>query len=325
MDGAGAAMSGTPRSTMTELVRVAVSAPADESGVVLAERLSDAADHRTRLLIDGFVHENGPAPTRFAWIALGSHARRELHCASDQDHALLWADDRAAASSYAADLAATVIAGLVEFGMRECSGGYMADTWSRSVADWTAMLADHIEAPTPQAVLDTDIFLDMRHLAGDLDTTAQAQMLLTGADSTRLLHGLAVAANSFPVPLSAFGRLPRGSIDLKKGGLAAAVLLARLYGLRAQSADVATIQRYLAAQSGGILGPEITDRLVTAFQFLVALRLRHQKDQIESGDPLSDLVMVDQLTASDQERLRLALRSIKEAQSVTALTFRTDL
>ena len=52
--------------------------------------ISDAADTRTITLIDGFLHEAGPPPARFAWVVLGSHARRELHCASDQDHALFW-------------------------------------------------------------------------------------------------------------------------------------------------------------------------------------------------------------------------------------------
>ena len=80
--------------------------------------MSDAADARTRLLIDGFVHESGPPPARFAWVVLGSHARRELHCASDQDNALFWQTAQAAQTSYAKDLAAVVIEGLAEFGLR---------------------------------------------------------------------------------------------------------------------------------------------------------------------------------------------------------------
>ncbi len=67
--------------------------------------------------------------------------------------------------------------------------------------------------------------------------------LAAGAQSPRLLHGLALAANSFPTPLHAFGRLPKGTIDLKKTGLAPIVLLARLYGLRARSTSVGTDQR----------------------------------------------------------------------------------
>ena len=74
--------------------------------------LSDAADAQTRALIDGFVHESGPPPARFAWVVFGSHARRELHCASDQDSALFWQTEQAARTSYAKDLAVAVIDGL---------------------------------------------------------------------------------------------------------------------------------------------------------------------------------------------------------------------
>ena len=311
----------TPR----ELVRLALATPAGEPGLVVAEQLSDAADRRTRDLIDRFVHANGPAPARFAWVALGSHARGELHLASDQDHALLWDTRHGADSSYAADLAADVIAGLGEFGMQPCSGHYMADQWSRSLDDWLVMLRDHIEAPTPKAVLDTDIFLDMRALSGDLDVASALALLRAGAQSPRLLHGLAVAADSFGVPLTAFGRLPRDEVDLKKGGLAALVLLARLYGLQSDARGVGTLQRFAAAQEVGVLSPQISTRLRDAFQVLVDLRLRHQIDQVRTGEELSDRVAVADLSEPQQEALRTALRSVKEAQAVTALTFRTDL
>jgi hypothetical protein len=141
---------------MSDLVAVALAQPAGGTppGPDLGAALAQAADERTRDLVDGFVHQAGPPPGRFAWVALGSHARGELHCASDQDHALIWDTDRAAASSYADDLAAEVIAGLAEFGMRPCDGGYMADRWSVGLADWVLQARHRIDAPTPEAVVE---------------------------------------------------------------------------------------------------------------------------------------------------------------------------
>lgn len=171
---------------MTELVEVA------RAGGSLAA----AADARTRLLIDGFLHQAGPPPARFAWVLLGSHARGELHCASDQDHALFW--EKAPTGSYAADLAATVIDGLEQFGMRRCDGGYMADKWSYSVADWADILRERVNAPTPDAIVDADVFLDIRPLTAGVDVAPALAEL--ASESPRLLHGLAIAANSFPTP-----------------------------------------------------------------------------------------------------------------------------
>lgn len=314
----------------TELVAAALAAapaahspdsPDSDPGAALAR----AADLRTRDLVDGFVHQAGPPPGRFAWVALGSHARGELHCASDQDHALIWETDRAAGSGYAADLAAEVIAGLAEFGMRPCDGGYMADRWSLALADWVAQARHRIEAPTPEAVLDTDVFLDLRALAGTLDVTPAADVLLAGAGSQRLLHGLAVAATSFPTALNPFGRLPHGPIDLKRTGLAPLVLLARLYGLAAASRAVSTRERLAAASDAGVLSDELVTRLADGFEVLSRLRLDAQVAQVRAGLPLSDLVVADDLSEDERLALREAFRAVRAAQSVTAVTFRTDL
>lgn len=276
-----------------------------------------AADARTRLLVDGFVHEAGPPPDAFAWLALGSHARGEMHCASDQDHALVWGTSRAAGSAYAADLAASVIAGLEAFGMRRCDGGYMADTWSLSLADWIGRLREQVRAPTPQAVLDTDVFLDLRHLAGTLDATGMPAMLLTGADSPRLLHGLAVGANRFPVPLGPFARLPHGPIDVKRTGLVPLVLLARLSGLQARSAAVSTCERLTDAVAASVLSPSLGNALVDGFGTLSRLRLQAQL----SGVP----VVGRDLAAQDAAALRSAYQAIRTAQSAAAMAHRADL
>jgi CBS domain-containing protein len=287
--------------------------------------LSDAADACARGLIEGFVHEAGPPPARFAWVLLGSHARRELHCASDQDHALFWDSERAATTTYAADLAGTVIVGLEQFGMRRCDGGYMADAWSHSLADWVDILRERVQAPTPDAVVDTDVFLDLRPLTGTLDVTPAAAELARGADSPRLMHGLAQAANSFPPPLHAFGRLPRGPVDLKKTGLAPIVLLARLYGLRAGSSAVGTDQRLADAGTAGVLGQELTGRLRAAYELLTRLRLQNQLRQIDARQYVTDTVDMGSLPESDHDGLRDAFRAIKSTQSVTSVAFRTDL
>jgi CBS domain-containing protein len=312
---------GTPAS----LVDVARALHDTEPAIAVAAAMSDAVDDRTRALIDGFVAEAGPPPADFAWMALGSHARRELHCASDQDHALVWADDDAAASDYARELAGTVIEGLAAFGMRRCSGGYMADAWSHSVPQWLAHLHHLIAAPTPEAVVDADIFLDLRPVAGSLDTTAVVSVLQSGSESARLLHGLALAANSFGTPLTTLGRLPTGNIDVKRSGLAPVVLLARLYGLVAGGGAVSTRDRLATAAERGSLSAKLSGRLDFAYALLTRFRLHSQLAQLDRQEPITDIIAIADIPWQDQSLLRTALRSIKSAQSTTAVAFRTDL
>jgi CBS domain-containing protein len=307
------------------LVDVAVALSGSEPAFAVSAAMSDAVDARTVALITEYCERQGPPPSAFAWMALGSHARRELHCASDQDHALVWAEESAAHSSYARELAESVIAGLSAFGMRPCSGYYMADRWSHSLHEWLDITASRIDAPTPDAVLDTDIFLDLRVVAGDLDASPIIDLLRGGAHSQRLLHGLAQAAGHFGVPLTAFSRLPHGSIDLKKSGLAPVVLLARLYGLVAGATDVSTRGRLAAAASHGALSAKLSGKLDFAYTLLTRLRLHSQLRQISAGEPLSDVIAIEAIPWQDQGLLRTALRSVRSAQSVTAVTYRTDL
>lgn len=307
------------------LIEVAQSRWGDAPGIAVSRAMAEAVDALTAELVEGYQADEGPAPEPFAWMALGSHARGELHCASDQDHALVWTTPQVAASEYARGMADHVIAGLNEFGMRPCSGGYMANKWSMSLADWAALLHDRINAPTADAIVDADIFLDLRRVTGDLDPAPLHAVLASGGESARLLHGLAAAANSFPVPLNALGRLPKDTVDVKRTGMAPIVLLARVFALQAGSDEVATIARLRDASQAGLLSEQLTRRLIFAYTLLTRLRLGHQLEQINTGEPITDLVAVESIPWNDQKLLRKAFKSVKAAQSATALTFRTDL
>ena len=61
---------------------------APEIGRVLALQ----SDTATARLVDFTIERHGPAPVAWAWLALGSVARRELTLASDQDNALAYDD-----------------------------------------------------------------------------------------------------------------------------------------------------------------------------------------------------------------------------------------
>lgn len=296
-----------------------------QPALTVAAAMSAAVDERTRTLIAEFVATAGPPPAEFAWMALGSHARGELHCASDQDHALVWATPEAAGSDYAADMARSVIDGLTAFGMQPCSGNYMADHWSLSLDDWLALIQTHIDVVTPEAIVDTDIFLDLRPIAGSLDASATTALLLLGADSPRLLHGLAQAATSFPHGLNVLGRLPHRSIDLKRNAIAPTVLIARLFGLVARSPEVSTVGRLQAAADAGVLSRKLTARMLSAYALFTELRLTHQLQQVELGVDITNDEAIHDISAPDQKRLRAALKAVRAAQSTTSMAYRTDL
>jgi CBS domain-containing protein len=289
--------------------------------------LADHYDEVTRTALAAARERLGPPPVPYAWLALGSHARREPSLASDQDNALVLADDHPAAVEYGRALATEVVDALHASGLRRCDGDFMATTWTYSLTRWEEILRRRFIDPTPQEIVDVDVFLDLRPLAGDLDVSSLTDIMLAAADSGRLLHGLARAAVGYPSGLTPMGRLRvvEGCIDLKKGGLAPLTMLARTYGLAARATGVGTRERLAAAEAAHELSPRSAGRLGYAHALLTRLRLQHQLRCAHAGDPVTDAVPADRLRSVDEAGLKQALEALRAVQQATTLRFRTDL
>jgi CBS domain-containing protein len=311
----------------TDTVAVVERLLVDHAPIEVVAGLADHYDRVTRDALAQAQADLGPAPVPFAWVALGSHARREPSLSSDQDNALVLADDSPEAAEYGRLLATRVVGALDDAGLRRCDGDYMATTWAFSLRQWEETLRGRFLDPTPQEIVDADVFLDLRPVAGTLDVTPLQQIMLAAAGSSRLLHGLARAAVAFPSGLTSLGRLRLvdGAVDVKKGGLAPLTMLARTYALVAGSTAVGTRDRLEAAEHAGQLSARAAARLAYAHALLTRLRLRHQMRCVQEGAPITDVVPVSRLRQVDEAGLKQALESLKSVQQATSLRFRTDL
>lgn len=300
---------------------------ADRPPVEAVVGLADYYDEVTRNALAEVESRLGPPPHPYAWLALGSHARRDPSLASDQDNALVLGDDSDDMAAYGHQLAEHVVESLHTAGLRRCDGDYMATTWSHSLESWQSILRRRFIDPKPADILDADVFLDMRPVAGSLDVAPLQQIMVQAAGSTRLLQGLAAAAVQYPSGIGALGRLrlSHGRIDLKKGGLAPLTMLARTYGLASGSLAVGTRERLAAAEAGDQLSPRAAGRLGFAHALLTRLRLTNQLAQARAGDPVTDLVAPDKVRWVDERLLRQAFEAIKEVQQATEIRFRTDM
>lgn len=294
------------------------------------EAVAGLADHYDAVTRNALVEATdllGPAPVPYAWLALGSHARREPSLASDQDNALVLASDDPEATAYGAKLAAHVVDALDTSGLRRCDGDYMATTWSYSLEEWQHILRRRFIDPKPEDILDADVFLDLRPLAGDLDVSVLQEIMVGAAGSPRLLQGLASSAVTFASGLGPLGRLrlTGGKIDLKKGGLAPLTMIARTYSLASGSTAVGTRERLEAAEQAQQLSPRATGRLGFAHALLTRLRVKHQLAAAKAGDPITDLIPPNRIRWVDERLLRQAFEAIREVQQATAMRFRTDM
>ena len=289
--------------------------------------LADHYDEVTRRALAEAEDALGPPPVPYAWLALGSHARREPSLASDQDNALVLATDEPEAEAYGAKLAAHVVDALHTAGLRRCDGDYMATRWCFGLTTWEDMLRRRFTDPTPQDILDADVFLDLRPLAGDLDVSSLQDIMVSASRSTRLLQGLAASAVQYPSGIGALGRLrlTHGMIDLKRGGMAPLTMIARTYSLAAGSAAVGTRERLVAAEAGEQLSPRAAGRLGFAHALLTRLRLSSQLAQARAREPVTDLVAPAKVRWVDERLLRQAFDAIREVQQATEIRFRTDM
>ena len=141
-------------------------APQDIGRVITA-----TADAATRRLLVLAEDELGSPPVPYCWVGLGSQARGEMGVASDQDNALVLADDAATVpggDEYFAALAERVCGGLDRAGFPLCPGEVMASNpaWRHTTSGWMRRVADWVGAPEPEPMVHAQVFFDIRAVHG---------------------------------------------------------------------------------------------------------------------------------------------------------------
>jgi CBS domain-containing protein len=291
-------------------------------GAIVA-RLNDALALRLLRLAEA---ELGPPPCPYAFIVHGSGGRLEQTLATDQDNALVHAEDTPKARAYFADVAERVVAGLVAAGFPACPGGFMATRWRHPLAGWVALFRGFVAAPEPGALLQALNFLDFRAVGGALALDALHEVVRRAGREPRFLAQLARASIGLQPPLGAFRTLrsEEGGIDLKKGGIVPIASLARLHAIEAGSLARPTLERLAAAAEAGTVSREGAATLGECFRFLLGLRLRLQLQALRDGRPPGDRVAAAELTALERRHLKDVFVAVHEMQQAVADRHATD-
>lgn len=319
------------RSRLPRLVRELVKQ--DASAAEIGRIVTAVGDAVTRTLLRLAEQELGPAPVPYAWVALGSQGRLELGLSSDQDNALVLARDPGPdGAGWFAELADRVTEGLAACGYPLCPGDIMASNpaWRLTMEQWQRVFQHWIAEPDADAVLHADTFFDMR----PLNEPGLVEPLLTNVhrstgSNPRFLARLAREAVTWQPPIGFFrgfvlDRAGEGTkgLDLKAGGIAPIVQIARVHALAAGLPEVSTGARLTAAAATGTISQQRADDLRGAHEMIGHLRLRHQAEQARRGLPSDNVVDPAALTTIDREGLRDAFRIIRDAQQELAYTYR---
>lgn len=302
--------------------------PEETAGV-----LTLGADALARRLCTLAERSLGTPPVDYAFVAVGSQGRREFGFASDQDNALILDNtyDARGHGDYFAEFAEFVCQGLATAGQPLCPGEMMASNpeYRMPISGWEETFRRWVQAPQPDALLHAQVFFDLRAVAGNADFAARVHRVAVAAGhgSRRAQAHLASLAARREPPLTFFKGFVvdrsgdyAHTLDVKKGGLAVVVQLARLYALVAGSTAVGTRSR-LAAAAGTGLSQQGAHDLRDAFDYLTNISLEHQAGQQARGEHPDYHLSPKELSRNQREHLRDAFQIIKGQQNALATKY----
>jgi CBS domain-containing protein len=287
-------------------------------------------DALTRRLLELAVAERDGVSPSFAWLALGSHARREATPASDLDSAIVWFGDPDSVQvrDELHGIGKQVVAGLERCGFpRDAQGVTAAEALVvRSLESWQRAVRSWLEQPRQeQALILISVFLDSRPVWGVHMGSPVAETFVTAPRNDVLLRLLARFALSYRPPTGFMRGLVvehsgehRGRLDVKHGGLLPIVDLARWAGMAAGVTAASTRERLEAAAEAGTLSAADARTLLDAFELISDLRLTHQVEQLRVGRAPDDHVDPSALSELTRSHLKEAFRAIASVQKRVA-------
>jgi CBS domain-containing protein len=287
-------------------------------------------DALTRRLTELAIAAAGEPPAEFAWLALGSLARREAVLSSDVDSAIAWFGDASEPEvrPYLHELGKRVVAGLEACGFRADPHGASASNllFVRSLRSWQKAARSWIEDPTQEkALVLTSVVIESRPVWGVHTGTPVSDTFRLAPKNPALLRLMARFALSHRPPTGFFRGLVvehtgehRGRLDVKYGGILPIVDLARWAGLAAGVTSASTSERLRAAGAAGTLPAAEAQTLEDALDLIETLRLGHQVRQLRAGRELDDFVDPGALSSLTRSHLREAFRAVASIQKRVA-------
>lgn len=230
-----------------------------------------------------------PPPGRFVWLALSSHARRELTPASTAIGALVC--EQPPPGPWIAATSKLLAA----------AGSPQAIT-ARTAEQWLAAGPEDVQAV---AVLN-----DRRVLFGEL-----AEPLPEAREAHVARLRAQAAAAGPPTGFDGVGVLSADGasssiVDIRQAAVAPVQALARWAGACVGESGGSTPERLVAAAAGGVLETADAAALTDAFTAAFELRVTHQMNQLAAGERPDDLVQEASLSRFARHQLREVFRTV---------------
>ena len=293
-------------------------------------------DHTVCRVIELVLAERGDPGVPFTWLCFGSEGRREQTLHTDQDNGILFeAKDAAQAAEIRQRLlpiAQQINHHLAACGFTLCKGNIMAGNpeLCLSRAEWARRFSAFIREATPQNLLASSIYFDLRAVWGDEQGCQHLRrtILTQVADNRLFQRMMADNALRHRPPVGRFREFvlerkggDKATLDLKVQGLGPFVDGARLLALAHGVEAINTLERLRQLTTLGVIEPLDGAAYEEAYHFIQQTRMQQHQLQTRQNRPYSNRVDPDQLNQLDRRILREALRQAQRLQSSLALRY----
>ncbi|AZF07725.1 putative signal-transduction protein, cAMP-binding [Pseudomonas sp. R5-89-07] len=295
-------------------------------------------DHTVCRVIELTLAEKGDPGVPFSWLCFGSEGRREQTLYTDQDNGILFeardAVEAAEIRERLLPLAQQINQSLALCGFSLCKGNIMAGNpqLCLSRAEWARRFAAFIREATPENLLGSSIYFDLRVVWGDEQGCEQLRqgILDQVADNRLFQRMLAENALRQRPPVGRFREFvltrksgEKATLDLKVQGLTPFVDGARLLALANGVHANNTLERLRQLVAKAVIEPLDGAAYEEAYHFIQQTRMQQHQVQTRENLPYSNRVDPDSLNHLDRRILRESLRQAQRLQS--SLTLRYQL
>ncbi|PLX46204.1 MAG: signal transduction protein [Deltaproteobacteria bacterium] len=302
--------------------------------VRLVSHFNDAVTMKTIWLME--QKEGVALPDNAAYMALGSEGRGEQTLRTDQDSAIVYADDASEADiKMAATFGERLVHNLVEIGVPPCPGNSMASNpkMRNSLSGWKHLLERWITEPSSENMVDFGIFMDHRTIYGNPEFQRELSETMVELARRNSLFFPYAARNilRFRNPLGWFNRFlvdktgpDKGTLDIKKTGIFTVTEGVAILGLEAGITEGTTWDKMEGLRDEGIMNDEELDLLREAFTFLIGTRLWMQMRAIETGVKATTRVNPRHMPAHMTARLRQSVIEIEHFRKLLKDRYQVD-
>ncbi len=301
--------------------------------------ISNISDQITKRVIFLCKEEIGIAPVKYAFITLGSVGRQEQTLATDQDNAFIFEDvpeDKLIETqNYFLKLGKEINFWLDFIGYTYCTGEVMTQNpkWCQPLTVWKKYFNQWISSSTPQSLIDTSIFYDMRFLEGDATLSCDLLNHIEEIKHNRavFLYHLAQTILSLKPPISFFGNFivesgdeHKSTFDIKQVITILTGFL-RVFSLKNKVNAVNSLERLHALVEKGIFSDKDEKSVTDAYNYLMTFRLKHQLDLLHKGQEPDNYINPRQISEIERSILKKIFSKLTDLQSKLGFEFKGTL